>query len=142
MSKVVKRLLTFFIGIPLVLAVVFCDFLNHLPLQIAIGVFAVLGANEFYNMLTKKGCILFNKELLLILTALLPFSSYIFLLFGLSLEVTPWFFISLIILLMGVECFTAKSFENSVYKIAYSTLLLFYTGLLLTFLSTRHIDCG
>ena len=139
MSKVVKRLLTFFIGIPLVLAVVFCDFLNHLPLQIAIGVFAVLGANEFYNMLTKKGCILFNKELLLILTALLPFSSYIFLLFGLSLEVTPWFFISLIILLMGCECFSAKSFENSVYKIAYSTLLLFYTGLLLTFLSRMTI---
>jgi phosphatidate cytidylyltransferase len=139
MSKVVKRLLTFFIGIPLVLAVVFCDFLNHLPLQIAIGVFAVLGANEFYNMLTKKGCILFNKELILILTALLPFSSYIFLLAGLSLDVTPWLFISLIILLMGVECLTAKSFENSVYKIAYSTLTLFYTGLLLTFLSRMTI---
>ena len=51
MSKVVKRLLTFFIGIPIVLLIVFCDYLNHLPLQITIGVFAVLGANEFYNML-------------------------------------------------------------------------------------------
>ena len=77
MSKVVKRLLTFFIGIPLVLAVVFCDFLNHLPLQIAIGVFAVLGANEFYNMLTKKGCILFNKELLLIDSFSIGISNFV-----------------------------------------------------------------
>ena len=59
MNKVVKRLLTFFIGIPIVLSIVFCDYLNHLPLQIVIGVFAVLGANEFYTMCIKKGCQLF-----------------------------------------------------------------------------------
>lgn len=135
MSKVVKRLLTFFIGIPIVLAIVFCDYLNHLPLQIAIGIFAVLGANEFYNMLEKKGCILFNREIVLIGTALLPFSCYIFILSGLSLDITPWLFICIIILLMGFECFTAKTFENSASKIAYTTLTLFYTGFLLTFIS-------
>ena len=70
MSKVVKRLLTFFIGIPIVLAIVFCDYLNHLPLQITLGIFAVLGANEFYNMLSKKGCVLFTREIVLIGTAL------------------------------------------------------------------------
>ena len=135
MSKVVKRLLTFFIGIPIVLAIVFCDYLNHLPLQIAIGIFAVLGANEFYNMLSKKGVVLFNREIVLIGTALLPFSCYIFILSGLSLDITPWLFICLIILLMGFECFTAKTFENSCSKIAYSGLTLFYTGFLLTFIS-------
>lgn len=135
MNKVVKRLLTFFIGLPIVLAIVFCDYLNHLPLQIAIGIFSVLGANEFYNMLSKKGCILFNREIVLIGTALLPFSCYIFILSGLSLDITPWLFICIIILLMGFECFTAKDFTNSASKISYTTLTLFYTGFLLTFIS-------
>jgi len=36
---------------------------------------------------------------------------------------------------MGFECFTAKTFENSVSKIAYSGLTIFYTGFLLTFIS-------
>ena len=135
MSKVTKRLLTFFIGIPIVLAVVFCDYLNHLPLQIVIGIFAVLGANEFFNMLSKKGCVLFTREIVLIGTALLPFSCYIFILSGLSLDITPWLFITNAILFMGFECFAAKSFENSLSKIAYSILTIFYTGFLLSFIS-------
>ena len=135
MNKVIKRLLTFFIGIPIVLAIVFCDFLNHLPLQITVGIFAVLGANEFYNMLTKKGCVLFNRALILVATALLPFGCYTFILSGLSLDITPWLFIAIAIVFMGIECFTAKTFENSLQKIAYSCLTIFYTGFLLTFIS-------
>lgn len=135
MNKVIKRLFTFFIGIPIVLGIVFCDYLNHLPLQIAIGIFAVLGANEFYNMLRKKGCVLFTREILLIGTSLLPFSCYVFILSGLSLDITPWLYISLIILFMGFECFTAKTFENSLSKIGYTSLTLFYCGFLLTFIS-------
>ena len=135
MNKVIKRLLTFFIGIPIVLVIVFCDYLNHLPLQIALGVFSVLGANEFYNMLTKKGCTLFTREIVLIGTALLPFACYIFILSGLSLDITPWLYITIIILFMGFECFTAKTFETSLSKISYSGLTIFYTGFLLTFIS-------
>ena len=135
MSKVVKRLLTFFIGVPLVLAIVFCDYLNHLPLQIVLGIFAVLGANEFYNMMQEKGIKLFTREILLIATALLPMACYTFILYGLSLDITPWLFIAIVIILMGFECFSAKTFENSLQKIAYSCLTIFYTGFLLTFIS-------
>ena len=42
MSKTVQRLLTFFIGIPLVLLIVFADYMNNLPLHITIGFFSVL----------------------------------------------------------------------------------------------------
>lgn len=138
MGKVVKRLLTFFIGVPLVLAIVFCDYLNHLPLQIIIGIFAVLGANEFYNMASKKGQ-LFTKEIILIATALLPFSCYTFILSGLSLDVAPWLFIIMAIMFMGFECLTAKSFEHSLTKLAYSILTIFYCGFLITFLSRMTI---
>ena len=135
MSKVVKRLLTFFIGVPIVLAIVFCDYLNHLPLQVVLGIFAVLGANEFYNMMQEKGIVLYTREILLIATALLPMACYTFILYGLSLDITPWLFIAIVIILMGFECFSAKTFENSLQKIAYSCLTIFYTGFLLTFIS-------
>lgn len=138
MSKVVKRLLTFFIGVPLVIAVVFCDYLNHLPLQIVVGVFSVLGANEFYNMAAKKNQ-LFTKELVLISTALLPFTCYTFILSGLSIDIAPWFFIIISILLMGFESFTAKTFEHSLSKIAYSILTIFYCGFLITFISRMTV---
>ena len=138
MNKVTKRLLTFFIGLPLVIIIVFCDYLYHLPLQILLGIFAVLGANEFYNMISKKGK-LFIREIILISTALLPFSCYIFILSGLSLDITPWLFITISILLMGFECFFTKTFQDSLSKIAYTILTIFYCGFLITFLSRMTI---
>ena len=54
MSKLASRLLVFFIGVPLVMAIIYISYLYHMPFQIAIGIFAVLGANEFYNMLSNK----------------------------------------------------------------------------------------
>lgn len=138
MNKVVKRLLTFFIGVPLVLGVVYCNALHHLPLQILIGVFSVLGINEFYNMASKKSP-LFNRALILIMTALMPVGCYLFIQTGLSLDITPWLFIVISVFLMGIECFTSKSFENSLSKIAYTILGIFYCGFLITFISRMTI---
>lgn len=138
MNKVAKRLLTFFIGVPLVIALVYFDYLNHLVLQLVVGVFAVLGANEFYDMASKKNK-LFTKEIVLIATALLPFTCYTFILADLSLDITPWIFITISILLMGYECFSAKTFEFSLSKIAYTLLTVFYCGFLITFISRMTI---
>lgn len=138
MNKVAKRLLTFFIGVPLVIAIVYFDYLNHLVLQLVVGVFAVLGANEFYDMASKKNK-LFTKEIVLIATALLPFTCYTFILSDLSLDITPWLFITISILLMGYECFTAKTFEFSLSKISYTLLTVFYCGFLITFISRMTI---
>ncbi|MCR4948660.1 MAG: phosphatidate cytidylyltransferase [Treponema sp.] len=138
MNKVAKRLLTFFIGVPLVIAIVYFDYLNHLFLQLVVGVFAVLGANEFYDMASKKNK-LFTKEIVLIATALLPFTCYTFILSDLSLDITPWIYITISILLMGYECFTAKTFEFSLSKISYTLLTVFYCGFLITFISRMTI---
>lgn len=138
MNKVAKRLMTFFIGVPLVIAIVYFDYLNHLVLQLVVGVFAVLGANEFYDMASKKNK-LFTKEIVLIATALLPFTCYTFILSDLSLDITPWLYITISILLMGYECFTAKTFEFSLSKISYTLLTVFYCGFLITFISRMTI---
>ncbi len=134
MNKTIKRLFTFFIGIPLVFAIVSLKYCNHLLLQICLSLFAVVGANEFYNMLSNKKA-LFPKSVILILTAILPYISYLFILAGLSLEIAPWFFICESLILMAIESLFSKSFENSVSKIAYSMLIIFYCGFLMTFLS-------
>lgn len=147
MSKVAKRLFTFFVGVPLVLTIVYCDYLNHLPLQIVLGIFSVLGANEFYNMASTKSK-LFTKEIVLIATALIPFTCYTFILSGLSLDISPWIYIAICIILLGFECLTAKTFEDSISKIAFTLLNIFYCGFLITFVSrmtilpdSRYIIC-
>lgn len=138
MNKTGKRLLTFFIGIPLVLAIVYLNALNHLPLHIAIEVFSIVGANELYNMLAPKHA-LFKKPIVLILTASLPYVTYLFILADMTVELVPWFFICECILLMAFEAFHSKEFEKSASKIAYSLLIIFYCGLLITFLSRLTI---
>ena len=138
MNKVVKRLLTFFIGIPLVIAVVFCDYLNHLPLQILISIFAILGTNEYYNMASKK-TVLFPRAVMLISTGILTVICYFFIATGLSLDITPWLFIVISIILMGIESLTAKTFEHSISKVAYTILGIFYCGFLITFISRMTI---
>lgn len=138
MNKVAKRLLTFFIGLPLVIAIVFCDYLYHLPLQIVVGICSVLGANEFFTMASTKSK-LFNRELVLISTAILPFFCYTFILFGLSLDIAPWLFIIVAIILMSFECLFSKTFEQSLSKLAYTFLIIFYCGFLVTFISRMTI---
>ncbi|MDR2953168.1 MAG: phosphatidate cytidylyltransferase [Treponema sp.] len=55
MAALIKRLLVFFIGIPLVTGLVlFLPFRHHLPLNIIVIVFSALGAVEFAAMLEKK----------------------------------------------------------------------------------------
>lgn len=134
MNKTIKRLFTFFIGLPLVFAIVSLTYCNHLLLQITLSLFAVVGANEFYNMLSNKKE-LFPKSVVLILTGILPYISYLFILADFTLEIAPWFFLSEAIILMAIECLFSKTFENSVSKIANSILIIFYCGFLMTFLS-------
>lgn len=134
MKKVYSRLLTFFIGIPLVLFIVFFNPLKHLPLHIALSIFSVIGANELYMMISKNNK-LFPKEIILIATGLLTYISYALILFGISIEVTPWIYVVEIVIFMAIEAFSAKTFEISLEKIAYSAFIIFYCGFLMTFIS-------
>lgn len=132
MNTVCKRLITFVIGVPLVICFVFMDFCNHLPLNLLVILFSILGAIEFSN-LTSKFYSTFPKALLVIFSAFLPFSTYILSLTPVSLDAIPWFFVFETIILMGGECLTAKTFENSLKKLSISFLEIFYCGLLFTF---------
>lgn len=133
MSKVVTRLLTFFIGFPLMLGLCFFSFANHLVLA-SLGVLCcAIASCEMYNMLSNK-IKLFNKPLLVIFSSLLPASIYIFYALGIDVNIVSWILCFELIILMGIECFKSKTFEESALRIAASTLLLFYCGFMTSFI--------
>lgn len=133
MSSTVKRLLTFFIGVPLVLAFVYFDIYNHLPLNILIFAFSVLGSFEFCNIVKNRYNI-FPNWLLVLLSCLLPLTSYIFSLCNISQDACILIFVFEVVLLMAIEAFTAKTFENSFIKLASSILIILYCGFFFSFL--------
>lgn len=134
MNKVAKRLLTFFVGVPLVFAIVFFNLFKHLPLELAIFVFTALGANELHGMFSTKTK-LFAKPLLIIFTTLIPIITYLCIFFELSLDITFWLFIAEAVILLGIECLFSKTFENSALKLTLSIFILFYIGVFITFIS-------
>jgi phosphatidate cytidylyltransferase len=63
MLALIKRLLVFFIGIPLIVGLVFfLPFRGHLPLNIIIIIFSALGAVEFAAMLEKNSLCITKTE--------------------------------------------------------------------------------
>ena len=74
MSKLVQRLLIFFIGIPLVLGIVFLDFYHNILINIFICFFAVAASGELYNLFEKNAPLL-PKPLVLSLSGIIPIGS-------------------------------------------------------------------
>lgn len=134
MSKVIQRLLTFFIGVPLVLAMVLFDYKNHLLLNLVICLFGILGTNELYTMLSKQSK-MFPKWLLISFVFIIHLSAYLFNLIGIDMILNIWVMIFEIIILLAIESLTAKTFEESAKKLAYGAFTLFYTGFMVTLIS-------
>ncbi len=134
MNNTTQRLLTFFIGIPLIVSFIILDFYNHLLLNVFVCSCSIIGASEFYNMASKKTK-MFPKPLILLMTGLIPILTYIFQYYKLKFDIILWIFTIFTILLMGIECFTAKTFENSLMKVSVSALILFYCGFLVSFVN-------
>lgn len=134
MSKITQRLLVFFIGVPACLLFVYFDFLYHLPLNVLIVTASVIAANEFYNMCKQKSS-MFPRALLLIFAGILPLFTYLFALFNIDVNLVLWVLAAEIIVLLAIETISQQTFENSLPKISYAVLLLFYTGYMPTFIS-------
>lgn len=133
MKTTYKRLLTFIIGIPLVILLAYIPLYKHLFLNLAIIAFVGITTNEMYNMASTQA-VLPNRIVLIIVSLIIPSATYIFSLLEIDQNLVLWILIAEIIIFMGFECFTAKTFENSLKKIGFTTLILFYTSYLFSFL--------
>lgn len=134
MKTLYKRLITFFLGAPTVVFLVFIPFFHHLPMHILLLTFESIGVWEFYKM-AKNKFELFPFPLILADVLILSISTFLITVFNLSYEYILWIFTIEILIFFFVESLTAKTFENSLSKMAVSTLIVFYMGFLTTFIS-------
>jgi phosphatidate cytidylyltransferase len=152
MKKLIGRLLVFFVGIPVVLALVFVSAHHHFLLHCAIILFSLAGSFEMYHLLAKKSP---QQPLIavLILTALLPFTALWAAVWGRSWEfVAVTLFVDFLTLaFLEVFCYKKKpakgeqgvpgavalpnQFAESSQKLTASFFTVFYAGFLITFLS-------
>ena len=134
MTTVAKRLLVFFLGIPIMMGIVSLHYYNHIALNILAVVASAFAANEFHNFGSTK-VKMFPKTLVIILTAALPFLAYNFILLDLDFSNLTWFLFFEIFFFMGAEALFSKSFEESIVKIAVTVLIIFYCGYMITFVT-------
>lgn len=134
MPKLVQRLLIFFIGIPLVIGLVFLPFFHQLPFHIAVCVFSFIGSLELYDMFSKNSPLL-PKPLVAILNLLIPVSVYVCVCLSLPLAIVTGVFVAGACILMAYNALTVKSFEHSNTAVSLSVSILLYTGYLITFIS-------
>ncbi|MCR4822391.1 MAG: phosphatidate cytidylyltransferase [Treponema sp.] len=134
MNKVIQRLLVFFIGLPLVICLVWFNQYNHIALHILLFVSALLAASELYHLFSSKFS-LQPRPVTLVLAILPVFSAAICALFELPLALIDSIFIFAVLLSMAWEVLSSKTFEESVSHLVTSTFIIFYTGYLPTFIS-------
>lgn len=136
MSKLMNRLLIFFIGVPVCIALCFFDICKFLPLKIVCLIFCCVGTFEFSNILNKKikvqnpYFVMILSLLMLIIVILQDFLSF-------SSEIIYLTLFLLIFTSILVEIFSLKSgdsnFSESIEKIASTLLTLVYTGYFFSF---------
>ncbi|MGN0728206.1 phosphatidate cytidylyltransferase [Treponema sp.] len=141
MSKVISRLLVFFIGIPLVILFIAVPFFNHLLLHILVCTISALGANELYTIFSTKYSLL-NRKFIITLSVFIPFVAALYAIlpsFGVNFysgqEIITFTYVIAIIALFLLEILTAKDFGNSNIRISASIFIITYTGFLLSFIS-------
>lgn len=133
MKKLIERLIIFFVGVPLVIGLVYIPFFHHLPLNLLIFGVSSFAAYELSLMFGTNGQTL-ARPLLMCLAPLIPISEFLNIIFGLDYLST----IALIVasfIVFTVEIFTAKEFAMSNARIARSLCVILYVGFLPSFVT-------
>ena len=72
MSKLAQRLLVFFIGLPLIIAVIWLKDFHHIVLHVVIFLASLLAANELYHLFAQNVS-LQPRPLVLVMSVIPPF---------------------------------------------------------------------
>ncbi len=134
MRKVFQRLLVFFIGLPIVIGLVFFDQFHHLALHILILGVTFLASGELFNLLSKKFA-LQKKSLVLSMSCIPPVIGTFCAIFNLHTTFIDYGFLAAVMICMGIEALTIKIFTDSVSRLLTSSFIILYTGFFITFVS-------
>ncbi|GHV27688.1 phosphatidate cytidylyltransferase [Spirochaetia bacterium] len=143
MSKLVQRLLVFFIGLPLtVCLVLFLPQKSHLAVNIAVILFSALGAIEFADMHRKKGWDTRLSWMSLsrweagILGSLVPIAMTLTVSFGFSGQSVSIAFTLGAIWLLVSRIFTSMDkFEAAINQVSSGIAVMLYPGLFLAWIT-------
>ncbi|MGI5057903.1 phosphatidate cytidylyltransferase [Treponema pectinovorum] len=133
-SKVISRLCIFFIGIPVIIALIVLNQFNHLALHAVITMAAILASSEFYHILSHNFK-LQKKYIIIPLTCFIHLVMFARAIFVFDFSFVYFSYIASLLLCLTIEVIFSKTFEDSNHRIASSFLILTYIGLLFTFLS-------
>ena len=134
MNKVFARLLTFFIGLPLIICLVYFNQFHHIALHLLAFTASVLASSELYNLLRQKFS-LQNRALVIITTGIPVFVAVLCAFFEANPSFIDYSFIFSVLICMAFEVLTASSFENSASHLVTSAFIILYTGYLPSFIS-------
>lgn len=143
MTKVMQRLLTFIIAIPLcVLLIWFGKWQNHLLLNIVVMDVAVIAANET-QILLKQHLSVQPRFFILLLAFFISATATICTTFNFSIEYSTFAFVFSLTFILIFEIFSKKSenekFTQSLTKIVTSSFTILYTTFFLTFVQRMTI---
>lgn len=137
MSKLANRLLTFFVGVPLIVSFTFMSVCKFLPLQALVYLFSGLVTMEFSNMLSKKMAVQ-NKYFVLGLCYTILFATSLQNYINFDSEiVTLSIFLSLFASFL-LEIFSKKNaeenFSSSIERVCSTLLTMLYAGYFFSFI--------
>lgn len=134
MSTVTQRLLVFFIGIPVVITLVWLPCYNHLAMHLLALCAAFFAANELLAMLGKTYAVQ-PKQLVLPLVSALPVMGILCALLAWDLCYIDFTFVAAVLIVLSFETLTAQSFAQSNVRIATSVFVILYCGYFFSFVS-------
>ncbi|OQY34855.1 MAG: hypothetical protein B6241_02945 [Spirochaetaceae bacterium 4572_59] len=130
-----KRWLLFLIAIPLLIAIIFIDYANHLAINLAVLAIALMGTHEMCLMLNKAGYPVAVGSLTAAST-ILPIATYLVVMGVLpeqSLALIA-FTVSAVILVIPIFTMSSDGFSKVIPTVAGSILALVYPGFFLTYI--------
>lgn len=134
MSKLAQRLLVFFIGLPLIIAVIWLKDFHHIVLHVVIFLASLLAANELYHLFAQNVS-LQPRPLVLVMSVIPPFFATLCTFFNLQTYFIDYVFLGCVMFCMGYEVLAQKTFEHSVQHLMSSAFIILYAGFLVTFVS-------
>lgn len=145
-KKILQRLLIFILGIPASLSLVLIGWGHHLPLQIVMVSFSLLGTAELHKMFTqceKPKILLPPLMLVLFLDAFIISSPYVLFLLRRPTHYVCYVFMLCVMLLLTIEALRHGkdvSFEHSAAAASLTGLILFYCGYMFSFMVRLSVE--
>lgn len=134
MSKLAQRLLIFFIGLPVLIAVIYLKDFHHIALHIVIFAASLLASNELYHLFSQN-ISLQPRPLVLVMSVVPPFFATLCAFFGIQTFFIDYVFLFAVLACMSYEVLFQSTFEKSLQHLMSSSFIILYSGFLVTFIS-------